>query len=417
MQNRVRILLGLLVWLIPLFVHAQTEEVKPDSYPFLELDKNQLEFYGDTTHFNTVFEKLDSLVFQGKGNLSILHIGGSHVQGGTLQRTMRAKFDHLVPGAGGERGFFFPYHMAHSNMPSDFHVETTGKWTGCRCAKKSQLCDYGMSGYNATTYDSGAYVKIYMEDLEDTNYRFNKVRIYYQMIPESFEVTLDSLYGSETQKIDSTGQFIEYVFDRSYDTLAFTVNASNPNQTHFILRGVQYITNEPGITYHSIGVNGASVPAYLRCQDFEKEMTYLAPDLVIFGIGINDANGPVNRFSQKAYEEDYRELISWFKKANPDVNFIFLTNNDSYYRRRYPNENVYKVVKAMQNLAEENNGAVWDLFEIMGGIGSVRLWEKTGLAKADKVHFTPQGYQLQSDLFFEAFRNVDGNYIKRMNTE
>lgn len=400
------------VWL-PLVVSAQNEQVKADPYPFLELDKNKLEFYGDTTKFNAVFEKLDSLVFLGQGNLSILHIGGSHVQGGTLQKTMRAKFDHIVPGAAGERGFFFPYHMAHSNMPSDFHVEFTGHWTGCRCAKKSQLCDYGMSGYNATTYDSGSHAKIFMEDVDGKNYRFNKVRIYYQFQPNSFETELDSVYGPVTQKIDSIGQFVEYNFDKTYDTLAFTVQARQPNQTHFILRGIQYITDEPGITYHTIGVNGASVPAYLRCKDFEKEMAYLAPDLVIFGIGINDANGPVNRFSQKGYENDYRELIKWFREANPNVEFVFLTNNDSYYRRRYPNENVYKVVKAMQNLAEETNGAVWNLFEIMGGIGSVRLWEKTGLARSDKVHFTHEGYQLQSELFFEAFRNAYGEYIKR----
>lgn len=414
MRNKSLLVVGLLSCAVSLAGKAQVSEVEPGKYPFLQLDKNRLEFYGDTTHFNTIFEKLDSLVFLGKGNLSILHIGGSHVQGGTLQKTMRAKFDHIVPGAAGERGFFFPYHMAQSNMPTDFHVEFTGHWEGCRCAKKTELCDYGMSGYNAITYDSGAHVKIYMEDVDGKNYRFNKVRIYYQMLPESFETALNSVYGSFTEKIDSVGQFVEYTFGRTYDTLAFTVNKTEPSQTHFILRGIQYITDEPGITYHTIGVNGASVPSYLRCQDFEKEMTYLTPDLVIFGIGINDANGPVSRFSQKRYEEEYRELISWFKKANPNVNFIFLTNNDSYYRRRYPNENVYKVVKAMQNLAGETNGAVWNLFEIMGGIGSVRLWEKTGLARADKVHFTPEGYQLESDLFFEAFRNAYGAYIKRI---
>ncbi len=403
----------LVSWFVGYTSLAQEESPNPKNYPFLALDKNQIDFYGDTTQFNSIFQKLDSLVFVGKGNLSILHIGGSHVQGGTLQRTMRSKFDNLMPGMAGERGFFFPYNMAHSNMPSDYHVEYSGKWTGCRNAKKNVDCTWGMSGYNAKTTDSTAHIKLYMRDLQEINYRFNRVRIFYQMDKDSYGVQLGAIYGEAISFIDSIGQFVEYQFDKSYDTLAFSLQKTDSIQTHFTLKGIQYLTNEPGITYHSIGVNGASVPAYLRSVDFAKEITYLAPDLVIFGIGINDANGPTSRFSQTSFENHYRDLIKWFKKANPNVNFIFLTNNDSYYRRRYPNQNVFKVVKAMQNLAKENNAAVWNLFEIMGGIGSVKLWEKTGLAKADKVHFTSEGYQLQSDLFFEAFLNAYGAYIKR----
>jgi len=395
------------------------QEVSPNSkaYPFLALDKNKLDFYGDTTQFNSIFQKLDSLVFLGKGNLSILHIGGSHVQGGTLQRTMRSKFDNLMPGMAGERGFFFPYRLAHSNMPSDYHVEYSGKWTGCRNAKKASGCIWGMSGYNAKTIDSTANIKLYMSDLQEKNYRFNRIRIFYQMDKDSYGIQLDSIYGEVSWSIDSFGQFVEYRFNKSYDTLAFSLQKTDSIQTHFTLKGIQYLTGEPGITYHSIGVNGASVPAYLRSVDFAKEIKYLAPDLVIFGIGINDANGPTSRFSQTSFENHYRDLINWFKAANPNVNFIFLTNNDSYYRRRYPNQNVFKVVKAMQNLAKENNAAVWDLFEIMGGIGSVKLWEKTGLAKADKVHFTNKGYQLQSDLFFEAFQKSYGSYIRKTSNQ
>lgn len=417
MKIKLAVLINLLLMLCSIRGISQKANPNIEAYPFLNLDKNKLEFYGDTTFFNNVFQKLDSLVFQGKGNLSILHIGGSHVQGGTLQRTMRAKFDNLMPGIGGERGFFFPYKMAHSNMPSDFHVEYSGQWSGCRCAKKSTICTWGMSGYNATTEDSTARVKLFMGDMENQNYRFNKIRIFYQLDKNSYETRLDSIYGSVTSSIDSVGQFIEYRFDKTYDTLAFGLLKTDSVQTHFTLRGIQYITDEPGITYHSIGVNGASVPAYLRCNDFEDELAYLAPDLVIFGIGINDANGPVSRFGQKGFEANYQDLMDWFKKANPNVNFIFLTNNDSYYRRRYPNQNVYKVVSAMQNLAKANNGVVWNLFEIMGGIGSVKLWEKTGLAKADKVHFTSKGYQLQSDLFYEAFRQSYGAYIKRTSNQ
>ena len=37
-----------------------------------------------------------------------------------------------------------------------------------------------------------------------------------------------------------------------------------------------------GIKYHSIGVNGASVPSYLRCDYLMDQLKLVKPDLVIF---------------------------------------------------------------------------------------------------------------------------------------
>lgn len=65
----------------------------------------------------------------------------------------------------------------------------------------------------------------------------------------------------------------------------------------------------------------------------------------------------------------------------------------------------------MWNLAKESNGAYWDLFEIMGGLNSIRLWERAGLAQRDKVHFTKKGYHLNADLLFIAFRDAYGDHL------
>ena len=54
-------------------------------------------------------------------------------------------------------------------------------------------------------------------------------------------------------------------------------------------------------------------------------------------------------------------------------------------------------------LAKEYNAAVWNQFDIMGGLRSMQDWQKEGLAQRDKVHFTPSGYILMGDLLFNAF--------------
>jgi hypothetical protein len=54
-------------------------------------------------------------------------------------------------------------------------------------------------------------------------------------------------------------------------------------------------------------------------------------------------------------------------------------------------------------LAKEYNAAVWDQFDIMGGLRSMQNWQKEGLAQRDKIHFTANGYILIGDLLFNAF--------------
>jgi hypothetical protein len=43
------------------------------------------------------------------------------------------------------------------------------------------------------------------------------------------------------------------------------------------------------------------------------------------------------------------------------------------------------------------------MFTLMGGLGSMAEWEKAGLAKKDKVHFTHAGYVFLGDMFYRAF--------------
>ena len=119
-----------------------------------------------------------------------------------------------------------------------------------------------------------------------------------------------------------------------------------------------------------------------------------------------------DRFVPEDFEVRYQKLIDMFKAANPKCAFLFLTNNDSYYKRRMPNPNVYKVSTSMRKLCIRNGAALWDLFEIMGGYNSIKTWENYKIAKSDKIHFTKEGYELQADIMFDAFMRSYGDYLK-----
>ena len=79
--------------------------------------------------------------------------------------------------------------------------------------------------------------------------------------------------------------FTEFSLSKYQDTIEFSITKLDTLQKEFALYGLLLETDDPGICYHSIGVNGASVPSYLRCDMFSQHLTQVIPDLVIFSIG------------------------------------------------------------------------------------------------------------------------------------
>ena len=394
-------------------LQAQSLASHKKQYPFVNWGAHKLQFYGDTTHYNKFFGKLEQLVFEGYGQVQVMQIGGSHVQAGTMTRQLREHFHALSPGLMGERGFMFPYHLAKTNNPYDYKTIFTGQWEGHRAALGRGGVQYGLAATAAETYDSTATVVFYAEAEDGTRHQFNQVRIFYEFSPESFDVELLEGYNITHTRRDSVSNYKEFFFDVFYDTLKFRVVKSDSLQKRLNIHGIQYLNGTPGVTFHSIGANGASVPTYLKSEKFQAHLAACPPDLVIFGIGINDANKPQSEFRAADYKAHYQQLMQQIKAVNPDVCFFFITNNDSYYQRKYPNPNALQVRMVMQELAAEHNGAVWDLFEVMGGLGGSLEWEKQGLVKADKIHFTPEGYRLQGDLMFDGIKTAFGNYLSR----
>lgn len=54
-------------------------------------------------------------------------------------------------------------------------------------------------------------------------------------------------------------------------------------------------------------------------------------------------------------------------------------------------------------LAKKYEAAVWDMYGIMGELGSSRTWSRNGLMRTDLVHFTAEGYRLKGNMFYESF--------------
>ena len=378
-----------------------------NEYPFIRYDLNEMHHFGNDRYSRRFFEKLDTLVQTGEGRINVVQIGGSHIQAGTFSGQMRTRLQQLNGEMNAGWGFMFPYRISKTNSPFGYYIRYTGYWQSCRNIEKRKTDLLGVGGISATTTSQKASLTVLLEKENKLDYRFNKVRVFCNNEKTNYSVSIDS--SLIKQQIEGNG-FIEFQLNTWVDSLKISIQKTNNQSGSFSLYGLITESAPNGFLYNSIGVNGAHVPAFLRCQLFEEQLSELKPDLVILGLGINDAYG--RRFSQKRFEDHYSELIERIRRAAPNTAIIFTTNNDSYLYRRYVNKNGPKVEESMFNLANKYQTGVWDMFAVMGGLNSIVLWQKNHLARYDKIHFTHEGYSLLGDLFFSALMQDFEKYLQ-----
>ena len=380
-------------------------------YPFLDTAKNHIQYYGKADALEGFFTKLDKAIFEYEGKVNVVHMGGSHVQGGTLSHTMRMNLGQLAPELNVERGFFFPHRLANTNMPRNIYINKIGKWEGCRNSIPKNNCPWGFSGIDAITYDKDAGFVLQSFVDGEKAYKFNELRIFEHMASNTMQPFSDP--APDSVVVDTVAGVRRWFFNEMIDSIAVHFDSVQGDPS-YILQGLQMVRPESGLVYHAVGVNGAATKSFLRSENFVEQGKYVAPDLVIFGLGINDAYKPDNAWFPEEYGARYDTLVGWFREINPECEFIFMTNNDSYYRRRIPNEHGLDVVAQMKLLSERHDAALWDLFGVMGGLNSVAIWEENKLAKSDKIHFTNAGYRLNSDLLFWALWEEYEKHLKAL---
>ncbi|MCB0764646.1 MAG: hypothetical protein KDB84_08080 [Flavobacteriales bacterium] len=390
---------------------AQDNPMRTPAYPFLDLDANAMITAGDQRTWNGLLSKMDRLMFDGRGQLSIVHIGGSHVQADMWTMELRHRLQTVVPGVRAARGFIFPFNMARTNNPYWYHPEYTGRWTSVKNTVRNDASELGLAGYSVTTTDTLSELKVSFRGEAYDGYVFDRVKVLHAMdssfAVEAWSTDTDAVI---TKRTDRLRGFTEFTYDALTDTLRLRFVRTDSTQKHFTLYGILLETDDPGFVYHAIGVNGASTSSYLRCQRFSEDLALLRPDLVVFSIGINDAHD--TEFDAQRFKENYRQLIDNARKADPDVAVLLTTNTDSYLKRRTPNPNASRVRDVMRELSAEKGCAVWDTFGVMGGLGSIARWQDAGMAQRDRIHLTRAGYTVLGDLLFSALMTNYGDHVR-----
>lgn len=332
--------------------------------------------------------------------ITIAHIGGSHVQGGTWSNSFLTSLQNEFKTSGG--GFFvFPYKIAKTNSQPYSSSFSSGDWKKCRCTTKGFCLPLGMNGMSIKTNDSANYFGVVLTQKAVCK-SFSTVKVYHNF-NESFNFDIAKKHNLKAERIEKKESgYTQFNLEMPVDSISFELVRKDTLEKDFIIFGFGLENNlNSGFYFAGLGANGASSSSFLKCTYFEQQLKSIHPDLVIISLGVNDTQA--KNFEKEDFIEHYDSLILTVKKAKPDVAILLTTTTDNFIKRRTSNKRTVSAHAAMFELMEKHHTAVWDMYEFMGGFKSMMKWTKAGLGAKDRVHFAPKGYTILGYYMFEAF--------------
>lgn len=207
--------------------------------------------------------------------------------------------------------------------------------------------------------------------------------------------------------------FKPYYSSYSSDTLLHRITIlPEAKEPMYNLNGFVLENDEPGVIYHSIGVNGAKLSDYNKYPLFFQQLPILNPDLVILSFGTNESFG---KLSDAEYIYQLNSFVENIKRLNPNTTVLVMTPPPSMFRRGRTNTYVSNYSMALMGLSDY---PVWDLYTRMGGASGIApKGEYARLIARDKVHYTTSGYQAQGQLFASDFIDAYNNFKKKQKFE
>lgn len=169
----------------------------------------------------------------------------------------------------------------------------------------------------------------------------------------------------------------------------------------------------------SSGSSLASIPR-ARLEDFARRRPY---DLLVFHFGLNVANAQSATSHYKGYVRQMKKVVGLFREVYPQAPILIVSVSDRDSRDENGELTTIKglqtLVKAQQGLAAESKMAFWNLFQAMGGEGSMKELAHTqpSLANKDYTHLNFRGGRFLAQKLYEALLAGLTNYEKRIEYE
>lgn len=171
-------------------------------------------------------------------------------------------------------------------------------------------------------------------------------------------------------------------------------------------------------TRGSSGIQLEKVPSGILA-DYARQRTY---DLIVLQYGLNVASEGVLNYSY--YTDKMVRVVRHLQEAFPQASFLIVGVGDRQSKEEETGElqtmpGIQQLIRYQQALAAKTHVAFWNLFDAMGGEGSIRqmVESKPQMANYDYTHINFRGGKHVATLLFDALVYGHEQYERQMQYE
>jgi lysophospholipase L1-like esterase len=178
-----------------------------------------------------------------------------------------------------------------------------------------------------------------------------------------------------------------------------------------------WVATQPGVTWESIGINGAEAPLILKWDQalFSRYLKDDSPALIVLAYGTNEAAG--RDWDEESYQQTFASIVDALHQYVPESSILVVGPPDRSVggRRRawHPFTGTDRIIQAQRAVCRTHGCAYWDQRDRMGGLGSMQQWFYAGWAQPDHTHFTGEGYRELADALMADLMTDYGAYKER----
>jgi len=345
------------------------------------------------------FQKLFTLEKTKKGSVRIAYFGDSMIEGDLIVQDVRKGYQKKF---GGQGIGFIPLSSQFSYLGASIKFEYSPEWdTYSNFIAKKSPTSLGVSGFVSLTnpeasvwthYKSGSLPLV--SPTIFYGYSSNKNA---KMTITTSKGTTDPIQLKPNgilnkYSVASPSNELKIQFDNADSIPFYGVNFSGSSGViidDFSLRG------NAGLSLGSLNV--------ALMNAFQREFNY---DLIVLQFGVNVLKIKPGTTNYDWFANKMLNVVNHLKKCFPGVDILVVSQADKavkYGTEMKTDTTLTALIKAQEKYARNTGSAFIDLFQMMGGEGTMVKWvsEAPPLAQTDYAHFNARGARKIGNLIFE----------------
>ena len=352
----------------------------------------------DETYLDAFFEKMQNA---GNKHLRIMHYGDSQIECDRITSFLRQEFQEEFGGCG--VGLIPALQTVPTYTTSQSLSGSATQYLAFGPADSRGNSDFYGPMAKRTEIHGAASISISARGGKDYSHScsFNKVTV---LTKDAADLHL--VVRGDTIAMDSTnvGEMYFYTARLGGGASSATLGVKG----HASILGIQ-LDGSKGVNVDNLPMRGCSGPELLNISRASIR-PFLGREnvgLILLQYGGNSVPY-LTKAKLPGYKERMKNVINMFRQMAPEARIIFIGPSDMATTDSTGAVRSYSVlpetVKTLREAANESGAAFWNMYEVMGGTGSMSKWVRSGLAGSDYVHFTPGGAKKMAHMLYETLQ-------------